>query len=293
MLFPVWYTYPQTTNNVRIMKEYHLHLVSDSTGETVSSVSRAAVAQFEDVEIEEHIWSMIRTKNQIDKVLEGVKAHPGIVFFTIADDNLADMLRDGCNQLGLPTVPVIKRAVQEISRFWGVKQTHRTGKQHEMDADYFERMDIINFALAHDDGQSTWNLEESDIVIVGVSRTSKSPTTMYLAYRGFKSANVPYVPGCDVPEEVTKLIKPTVVALTISPERLAQIRKSRLASLDHPNENNEYTDEERIREEIDEAKRFFTKNKWPIIDVTRKSVEETAAMIIQKHQDRKERANEQ
>lgn len=269
------------------VKNFHLHLVSDSTGETVSSISRAALAQFENIEAEEHIWSMIRTKGQIEKVLENVKQHPGIVFFTIADDNLADMLRDGCNDLGLPTVPVIKRPVQELSRYLNIQPSHRMGVQHEMDADYFERVDVINFALAHDDGQASWELEEADIVIVGVSRTSKSPTTMYLAYRGFKTANVPYVPGCELPD-IEKLKKPLVVGLTIGAERLEQIRKSRLASLDHPERTN-YTDTDTIEDELAEARRYFNKHKWPVIDVTKKSVEETAAMIIQKYQDRKEK----
>lgn len=271
------------------VKNFHLHLISDSTGETVSSVSRAALAQFEDIEAEEHIWSMIRTKGQIEKVLENIKQHPGIVFFTIADDNLADLLRDGCNEMGLPTVPVIKRPVQELSRYLNIKPSHRMGVQHEMDKDYFERVDVINFALAHDDGQASWELEDADIVIVGVSRTSKSPTTMYLAYRGYKTANVPYVPGCELPD-IEKLKKPLVVGLTIGAERLEQIRKSRLASLDHP-ERTDYTDTETIHAELDEARRYFNKHKWPIIDVTKKSVEETAAMIIQKYQDRKERSS--
>jgi regulator of PEP synthase PpsR (kinase-PPPase family) len=269
------------------VKNFHLHLVSDSTGETVSSVSRAALAQFEGIEAEEHTWAMIRTKGQIEKLLEHIKQHPGIVFFTIADDNLADMLRDGCNALGLPTVPVIKRPVQELSRYLGIQPTHRMGVQHAMDADYFERVDVVNFALAHDDGQAPWELEEADIVVVGVSRTSKSPTTMYLAYRGYKAANVPFVPGCDLPD-IEKLKNPLVVGLTINSERLEQIRKSRLASLDHPERTN-YTDTQTIEDELEEARRYFNKHKWPIIDVTRRSVEETAAIIIQKYQDKKER----
>ena len=274
-------------------KEFNLHLVSDSTGETVSSVARAALAQFEGVEVEEHIWSMTRSKSQIEKVIESVKQNPGIVFYTIADDNLSDLLKEECIRLGLPVVPVINRAIQELSRYFGKQPTHRTGKQHEMDADYFERVEIINYALSHDDGQAAWELEEADIVIVGVSRTSKSPTTMYLAYRGFKAANVPYVPGCELPPEVIGLKKPLVVALTINYDRLSQIRKSRLASLDHTTEGNDYTDEEKVLAELDEAKRFFTKQKWPIIDVTRKSVEETAAIIIQKYQDRRDKLQAQ
>lgn len=264
------------------MKKFNLHLVSDSTGETVSSVSRAAIAQFEDVEAEESMWTMIRTKSQIDRVLEGIQQNPGIVFFTIADPIMAETLKEECSKLGVPVVPVITRAIRELSYYLGVQPSRQTGKQHEMDDDYFEKVETINFSLAHDDGQQTWDLEEADIVIVGVSRTSKSPTSMYLAYRGFKTANVPYVPGCDLPGEVHNLKKPLVVALTISSERLVQIRKSRLASLDH-GENTEYTDETVIEDEIAEAKKYFRQHKWPIIDVTRKSVEETAAIIISKY----------
>lgn len=272
-------------SDYEIMKKFNLHLVSDSTGETVSSVSRAAIAQFADVEAEEYIWSMIRTKSQIERVIDGIKQNPGIVFFTVADQIMADNLKIECAKLGVPVIPVINRAIRELSYYLGTQPTQKIGKQHEMDEDYFERVEVINFSLAHDDGQQTWDLEEADIVIVGVSRTSKSPTSMYLAYRGYKSANVPYVPDCDLPGDVHNLKKPFVVALTISPERLVQIRKSRLASLDH-DESTEYTDIEVIEAEVDQAKKYFRQQKWPIIDVTRKSVEETAAIIISKYNTR-------
>lgn len=269
-------------------KKFNLHLVSDSTGETVSSVSRAALAQFDDIEAEEHIWSMIRTKGQIDRVIESVKENPGIVFYTIANEVMAEDLKQRCSAEGLPVVPVLTRAVRELSYYLGKQPSHAVGQQHEMDEDYFERVETINYALAHDDGQASWELEEADIVIVGVSRTSKSPTSMYLAYRGFKTANVPYVPGCDLPGDVMNLKKPLVVGLTISADRLEQIRKSRLASLDHP-ERSGYTDREIIEAEVEEAKRFFRQQKWPIIEVSRKSVEETAAIIMQKYNDRKDK----
>jgi hypothetical protein len=181
---------------------------------------------------------------------------------------------------------VINRALREMSYFLGMKPSHKQGGQYEMDEDYFERVETINFALAHDDGQATWELEDADIVIVGVSRTSKSPTTMYLAYRGYRAANVPYVPGCELPGELHNLKKPFIVALTIGAERLTQIRRSRIASLDEK-PGGEYTDIESITSEIDEAKKYFLKQKWPIIDVTRKSVEETAAIIIQKFLEKK------
>lgn len=268
------------------MKEFHLHLVSDSTGETVSSVARAACAQFEAVEAIEHVWSMIRSKTQLEKVAEGIAAQPGIVFFTIANDIMGEILKEKCAEIGVPVVPVINRAIRELSYFLGVKPSHKQGGQYEMDQDYFERVETINFALAHDDGQAAWELDDADIVVVGVSRTSKSPTTMYLAYRGYKAGNIPYVPGCELPVDIGKLKRPFIVGLTISAERLEQIRKSRIASLDEKPDG-EYTDIEQINEEIAEAKKFFLQNKWPIIDVTRKSVEETAAIIIQKYHERR------
>ncbi len=268
-------------------KFFHLHLVSDSTGETVSAVARSAMAQFEGVEVDEHVWSLMRTKGQVERALDGIREHPGFVMYTIADKALRKILKAGCDELKVPCISVISRTINDLSSYLGVKTSaHYPGKQHDLDDDYFERVEAINYSLTHDDGQSTWDLDEAEIIVVGVSRTSKSPTSMYLAYRGFRTANVPYVKGVPLPENLTKLKKPFIVALTISPDRLVQIRRNRLLSL-HEEHETDYVDMEEVKKELVEARRFFNQNAWPIIDVTRRSVEETAANIISLFHDRK------
>jgi hypothetical protein len=270
------------------MKFFHLHLVSDSTGETVSSVSRACLAQFENIEQEEHIWSLVRTKTQMEKVIAGITAYPGVVMYTLADDELKEMLIKECLKLKVPCIAVIASTVKELASYLGMESKAQPGKQHMLNEDYFSRVEAINFALAHDDGQATWELEEADIVLVGVSRTSKSPTCVYLAYRGFKSANIPFVGGCPLPPNLETLTRPLIVGLTIGTERLIQIRKTRLQSLKQEEDTN-YVDLEQVQDEISESRRLFSKHKWPVIDVTRRSVEETAATIIQLHQERQEK----
>lgn len=263
---------------------FHLHLVSDSTGETVSSISRSVLSQFDQIECNEHIWSLVRTKGQMERVIEGIQRHPGIVMYTIIDHGLQELLVEACRELNIPCVAVLSRVVMELSRFLGVEAKATVGRQYELDEEYFSRVEAVNFTLAHDDGQLTDELEEADIVLVGVSRTSKTPTSVYLSYRGYNVANVPYVAGCPLPDTLFHLKRPLVVGLVISPDRLLQIRKSRLMSL---NENREtsYVDMDAIKEEIQEARKLFAKYKWPVIDVTRKSVEETTARIMQLYSD--------
>jgi regulator of PEP synthase PpsR (kinase-PPPase family) len=264
-------------------RRFHLHLVSDSTGETVSSVARAALAQYEGIEPEEHIWSLVRTPNQMKKVLAGITEHPGVVLFTLVDKELRDILKQHCHQHNLPCVPVLARVISELTAYLGMQTIAQPGKQHELNEDYFSRVEAINFALAHDDGQATWELEEADVVLVGVSRTSKSPTCVYLAYRGYKAANVPFVSGVPLPEGLGQLKRPLVVGLTIDPDRLLQIRTTRLQSLTGKGETN-YVDLEQIRAEVTESRKVYAKYHWPVIDVTRRSVEETSATIIQYYQ---------
>lgn len=261
------------------MKKFHLHLVSDSTGETVSSVARAAIAQFDDLDPEEHVWSLVRTSRQLDKVILGIEANPGVVIYTLISKDLRDQLRSYCHQKNLPCIPVLARVMTEMSAFLGVKPSTNPGRQHELNDEYFSRVEAVNFTLAHDDGQATWDLQDADVVVVGVSRTSKSPTCVYLANRGYKAANVPYVKGTPLPENLSSLKRPLVVGLTIDPERLLQIRRSRMQSINQEGETS-YTDHEAVLDEIQDAKKFFGKHRWPIIDVTRRSVEETAAQII-------------
>lgn len=270
------------------MKEFHLHLVSDSTGETVSAVARAATVQFDDIEPDEHIWPLVRTRSQLDKVIAGIDAHPGIVMYTLVDRNLRDILKAECLKRSLPCIPVLAQIVAEMTTYLGIESSTLPGRQHELDEKYFSRVEAVNFTLSHDDGQATWDLAEADIIIVGVSRTSKSPTCVYLAHRGFKAANIPYVSGCPLPPELEQLTKPLIVGLTISTDRLVQIRKTRLQSLKQE-ENTNYVDMEKVEQEILESRRLYARNKWPVIDVTRRSVEETAAQIIQYFQDRMEK----
>ncbi|MDX2074255.1 MAG: pyruvate, water dikinase regulatory protein [Alphaproteobacteria bacterium] len=264
------------------MKKFNLHLVSDSTGETVGSVSRAALVQFDDVEPEEFVWTLVRSKSQLDKVIEAIAENPGPVLFTLVDNALRDELKKECARRGLPCIAVIAGVVAELSSYLGLETHASPGKQHELNEEYFTRVDAINYALAHDDGQAHWELEEADIVLVGVSRTSKSPTCVYLAYKGFKSANIPFVLDCPLPPSLETLKKPLVVGLTINPERLLAIRKTRLQSLNQENDTN-YVDMEYMQREIAESRKLFTKHRWPVIDVTKRSVEETAATIAQYH----------
>ena len=265
------------------MTQFHLHLVSDSTGETVSSVARAALAQFEHAKPEEHVWSLIRTQGQLEKLIAALDTHPGVVMFTLVNSEMRDALRKACDARRLPCIPVLGPVVNALSNYLREEATGTTGAQYEMSEDYFSRIDAINFALAHDDGQGTWELDQADIVIVGVSRTSKSPTCVYLAYRGFKAANVPFVPNVELPESLFSLKQPLIVGLTISGERLIDIRNTRLAAMNQ-DAPTDYVDEERVREEIEASKIIFRKHGWPVIDVTRRSVEETATLIIQYRQ---------
>lgn len=273
--------------------QYHIHLISDSTGETVSSVFRAAIAQFDGIEPEEHLWTLVRTRAQIEKVIHGLKEEPGVVMYTLLDKELIEMLKVECSKLSVPCIPVIANTVSELSRYFGKSIAAQPGRQHQMDAEYFTKMEAINYSLAHDDGQNFHGLSAADIILVGPSRTSKSPTCMYLAYKGYKSANVPFVMGCPLPPELESLKKPLIVGLTISADRLEQIRRTRLQSLNQDGETN-YVDGEKIREEIEESRKLFHRNQWPVIDVSKRSVEETAATILQflqRHQERQEAAS--
>lgn len=271
------------------MKTFHLHLVSDSTGETVSSVSRAALAQFDGVDAEEHSWTLVRTRALMEKAIAGITNNPGMVLYTIVDQKLRDMLKAECQKMSIPCIPVIAGIVSEMATYLQINASDMPGRQHELNDEYFSRVEAINYALAHDDGQSHWDLEDADIVLVGPSRTSKSPTCIYLAYRGYKAANIPYVMGCPLPPSLETLRKPLMIGLTIDVERLLQIRRSRLQSLKQEEETN-YIDIDLVKKEIAESRKFYMQHRWPIIDVTRRSVEETAAQIIQLHQKRLEKA---
>lgn len=261
------------------MTRFHLHLVSDSTGETVHSVARACLVQFDDTQAVEHVWSMVRTRSQIDRVIVGVEANPGVVLFTLVNETLRQLLQQGCRRLQVPAIPVLDPIIGALASYLHRKSRGVPGKQHLLDSEYFARIDAMTFALNHDDGQSSWGLEDADVCLVGVSRTSKTPTCLYLANRGVKAANVPVVPGVPLPPELLAARHPLVIGLTNDPERLIQLRRNRLSML-HQDDSTEYTDFEAVRAEVRDARRIFMEKHWPIIDVTRRSIEETAAAIL-------------
>jgi len=257
---------------------FHLHLVSDSTGDTVHSVARACLVQFDEAQAIEHVWSMVRTQGQLDRVIAGVEANPGIVLYTLVNDALRHTLQESCRRLGVTTIPILDPVLGAMAAFLGSKSRGLPGKQHLLDNEYFARIDAMTFAINHDDGQSSWGIDDADVCLVGVSRTSKTPTSLYLANRGIKAANVPFVPGVTLPPELLAAKKPLIVGLTNDPERLIHLRRNRLSMLDHNGET-DYTDLEAVRAEVREARRVFSEHHWPVIDVTRRSIEETAAAI--------------
>ena len=267
------------------MTRIPIHLVSDSTGETVTLVGRACLVQFDHVEPEEHLWSLVRTKEKVQEILASVEEEGGVVIYTMADQEIRRELEEGCAVLQIPCIPVLDPIIGALGQYLGTRGHARPGSQHVMNAEYFSRIEAMQFALTHDDGQSSWDLNEADVVLLGVSRTSKTPTCIYLANRGIKTANVPIVPGCPIPKEVFEISKPLIIGLTKDPKRLVEIRRQRLRLLDQ-DENTDYVNLEMVSQEINEARRLFSKHEWPVINVSRKSIEETAATIFQLYQDR-------
>ena len=261
-------------------RNFHVHLVSDSTGETVSSVARACLVQYEGIFVQEHVWSLVRTRGQMEKVMQAVERNRGPVLYTLVDPDLRDVLRDHCRRLQLPSVGVLDQVMNVLAVHFHSKSEQWPGRQHQLDEGYFDRIDAMHYTLAHDDGQSTHDLDDADVVLVGPSRTSKTPTCVYLANRGVRAANVPLVPAVDPPVELERATRPLVVGLITDPERLVQLRVNRLRLLQQETET-DYTDMERVQREIQDARRLYARRKWATIDVTRRSIEETAASILQ------------
>lgn len=262
-------------------ESFHMHLVSDSTGETTQGVLRASIAQFEGVEAQEHIWPMVRSTAQMELVIEGIKEHPGPVVFTLVSSRTRQPLIEECARLGIPCVSVLDPVISMFARYFNQKTVNRPGGQHSMNAEYFDRIDALHYVMAHDDGQATQDVSEADLILIGVSRTSKTPTSIYLAnHYGLKTANVPFVPGIPLPENLFNLENIVVVGLTASADRLVQIRRNRLLMLNQAPET-DYVDIDTVKAEITDARKLFSKNAWPVIDVTRRSIEETAAAIYQ------------
>ncbi|MDZ4319188.1 MAG: pyruvate, water dikinase regulatory protein, partial [Phenylobacterium sp.] len=259
--------------NPRIATYFHLHLVSDSTGETLNAMARAVCARFDDVLPIEHIYALVRSRRQLDRALADIESAPGLVIHTIVDAELRAALEDGCRRLEIACIAALDPLVSAVSRYLGLATSTRVGAQHALDHEYFNRMDALNYAIGHDDGQGGQDLEQADVVLVGVSRTSKTPTCIYLAHRGVRAANVPLVPSRPIPDKLLQLKNTLVVGLTISPDRLIQIRRNRLLSLKE-NRTSAYIDVDNVREEIVQARRLYERQGWPVIDVTRRSVEE-------------------
>jgi regulator of PEP synthase PpsR (kinase-PPPase family) len=259
---------------------FHLHLVSDSTGETLITVARAAAAQYTKVIPVEHVHPLVRTPKQLDRVLVEIEEMPGIVLYTLLQGNLVDRLEQKCRDLGLPCLSVLGPVLHLFQSYLGAESTHKVGAQHTLNAEYFRRIDALNYTMMHDDGQQTDDLEEADVLLIGVSRTSKTPTSIYLANRGVKTANVPLVSGVPLPPDLERLQRPLVVGLYATPERIVQIRKNRLLGLKAYRDDDKYIDPQSVAEEVAVSRRLCAKHNWPSIDVSRRSIEETAAAVL-------------
>ena len=258
---------------------FHLHLISDSTGETLIAASRAASAQYQGVASIEHVYPLIRTRAQLDRVIAEIENAPGIVLFTLVDSDLSKHLEEGCVAAGSPCLSVLGPILTLFKSYLGQNSTPRAGAQHMLNAEYFKRIDALNFSMISDDGQAAENLENADIVLLGVSRTSKTPTSIYLANRGYKTANVPLVPHVPLPRALDHVRRPLIVGLIASADRIVQIRQNRLLSLNADSET-EYVDRAAVAEEVAASRRLFAERGWPTIDVTRRSIEETAAAVL-------------
>lgn len=258
---------------------FHLHLVSDSTGETLIAVARAATVQYEGVSAIEHVYPLVRSSKQLDRVLSEIDTAPGIVLYTLVDRDLAGKLEEKCRECSCPHLSVLAPVHALLESYVGTASTAKPGAQHMLNAEYFKRIDAMNFTLMHDDGQLPDDLDEADVVLIGVSRTSKTPTSIYLANRGLKTANIPLVPGQPPPARLDGARRALVVGLVASPERIVQIRQNRLLSL-NADDNTSYVDRDSVAEEVAFSRRLCSRNNWPMIDVTRRSIEETAAAIV-------------
>jgi regulator of PEP synthase PpsR (kinase-PPPase family) len=261
---------------------FHLHLVSDSTGETLITVARAASAQYANASPVEHIYPAVRNGRQLDRVLDEIAQAPGLVLYTLLDQALIGRLEDKCRDLRLPCLSVLGPVLHLFETYLGAESTYRVGAQHMLNAEYFKRIDALNYTMMHDDGQHSdaEEIEQADVVLVGVSRTSKTPTSIYLANRGVKTANIPLVLGVPVPPQLDSLKHPLVVGLYASPERVVQMREHRLLGLRVQLGDDQYVDRRAVTEEIAFSRRLCAKHNWPLIDVTRRSIEETAAAVM-------------
>jgi [pyruvate, water dikinase]-phosphate phosphotransferase / [pyruvate, water dikinase] kinase len=263
-----------------VSKVFHIHLVSDATGETLNAIAKAAAAQFEGVDVRDHFYALVRSPKQLERVMEHIREEPGLVFFTVVNPDLRRELEIRCRQLGIPCQGVLDAPISMLRQFFGgATETHKPGGQHELDQRYLHRIEALNFAIAHDDGQSLDLLNDAEVILAGASRTSKTPTCVYLAIRGVRAANVPLVPNIPPPPQLLTARAPLVVGLWASPDRLVQIRRNRLTVLGEVRDTS-YVDLDTVRAEVAGSRKLFEQQGWPIIDVSRRSVEETAAAVI-------------
>ncbi len=262
-------------------RHLHLHLISDATGETLLTVGRAASAQYPGVTVIEHMHSMVRAPKQIDRLLQEIEQQPGIILYTLVDRVMAAMLEQGCRDIGVPCFSVLDPVLQVFQSYLGASSQGRVGAQHSLDGDYFRRIEALTFTMMHDDGQLPEDLDLAEIVIIGVSRTSKTPTSIYLANRGVRTANIPIVPGIGLPLELEAARKPLIVGLVATPDRIVQMRENRvLSNAAFGSEDDPYVDRAAVANEIAATRKICARNGWPVIDVTRRSIEETAAAIL-------------
>lgn len=272
--------------HLNLMARIHIHLLSDSTGETLEMIAKAALAQFDDSDVIRHFWPMVRSRQHLDRILGEIAANPGPVFFTIVNTETRERLEERCRVLGLPAIAALDVVIDAFEDLLGQEARGRPGRQHQLDDAYFARVDAIHYTIAHDDGVAWEDWEEADIILAGVSRTSKTPTGIYLANRGYKVANIPIVVESPPPKALFGLRQPLVVGLTNAPERLIQVRRNRLLTLSQTPDT-DYVAMDKVANEVKFARRMFADNGWPVIDVTRRSIEETAAAIINLYNDRK------
>jgi regulator of PEP synthase PpsR (kinase-PPPase family) len=265
---------------VATQRYFHLHLVSDATGETLVAVGRAAAAQYKHSHAIEHIHSVVRTQGLVERALTEIEQSPGIVLYTLVDHSLATILENGCRTLGIPCLSILDPVLTAFQAYLGTRSEGRIGAQHVLDAEYFRRIEALNFSLAHDDGQHVDSIDEADVMLVGVSRSSKTPTAIYLANRGIKTANFPLVQGTNIPAALLNARKPLIVGLVASPDRIVQVRQHRVLAMKSEELTDSYVDRDLVTEEIAWSRKLCARQAWPVIDVTRRSIEETAAAIM-------------
>lgn len=267
--------------------KFHVHLISDSTGETLNAMANAALAQFENVDVMIHPYALVRAEAQLTRALDHIAIMPGIVFFTLANQSLRDKLIARCRDIEVRCIDLLEGPVTALRQFLGRSETHKVGRQHEVDARYLDRIEALNFTIAHDDGQSLDTIGDAEVILTGASRTSKTPTCVYLAIRGIRTANVPLVPRMPAPRQLLEARAPLIVGLWVTPDRLVQVRRNRLTSMGELRDSN-YVDLDAVRAEIAATRQLFENQNWPMIDVSRRSIEETAASVMNLLADRKE-----